>query len=381
MFTSASNTATSQISVTSMVLRDIDKDITIKASFSPIGVGQAGTEGDLIKIDVVGVAAVGAISGNSVSSTGAMESLGVRVFKSYPAVFLDSLSTSGLVDGNLMKFKIGANSGNGVSLSKLTFVVKPTSSIVNVTNVNLFAYSDPGYTQPIPGFVTGQVSTRNISPVNNMVAITPSNGTLVIPAGAIYYFKLVGTVAGVSSGAGVVTTLLGDNTYPAPGSATMRTYDAVALSNNFVWSPNTTGLSSTSSSDWTNGYTVPGLPSTGLTSSRFATATSGSSQMASVIGAFMGDEKAAPAQAAATSSFGYNWARNLELGSRYTADVKALQTALTKEGVFSGEVTGGFYNQTYLAVKAFQAKYGIEASGFVGPETRAKLNSLYVGGI
>ncbi len=72
-----------------------------------------------------------------------------------------------------------------------------------------------------------------------------------------------------------------------------------------------------------------------------------------------------------------NCLSNLEIGSGYTNDVTALQTALTKEGVYSGEVTGGFYSQTYLGVKAFQTKYGIETTGFVWPTTRAKLNGLY----
>lgn len=96
------------------------------------------------------------------------------------------------------------------------------------------------------------------------------------------------------------------------------------------------------------------------------------SQLASVIGAFAQAPRSAPAPV-----WAYTWARNLEVNSPYTADVSALQTALTKEGVYEGDVTGGFYTQTYLAVKKFQAKYGIESTGFVGPSTRAKLNELY----
>lgn len=80
---------------------------------------------------------------------------------------------------------------------------------------------------------------------------------------------------------------------------------------------------------------------------------------------------------APTTSFTYEWTRDLKVGSPYTADVKALQTALTREGVYTGEITGEFYNKTSTAVKAFQRKYGIEATGFVGLETRAKLNALY----
>lgn len=81
------------------------------------------------------------------------------------------------------------------------------------------------------------------------------------------------------------------------------------------------------------------------------------------------------------SSFSYTWNNNLQIGSPYTNDVRALQTALTLEKVYAGEITGGFYDQTFIAVKKFQQKYGIEngvnGAGFVGPMTRAKLNALY----
>lgn len=77
------------------------------------------------------------------------------------------------------------------------------------------------------------------------------------------------------------------------------------------------------------------------------------------------------------SSFNYTWNQDLQIGSPYLADVTALQIALTHEGFFSGTVTGGFYNETFAGVQAFQAKYGINATGYVGPITRAKLNALY----
>lgn len=99
-----------------------------------------------------------------------------------------------------------------------------------------------------------------------------------------------------------------------------------------------------------------------------------SSQLAGVIGAFAKTSSPTPAP---TPKLEYEWTRNLEVGSSYADDVSALQMALTKEGIYTGEVTGGFYAQTYLAVKAFQTKYGIESTGFVGPTTRAKLNELY----
>jgi hypothetical protein len=83
------------------------------------------------------------------------------------------------------------------------------------------------------------------------------------------------------------------------------------------------------------------------------------------------------AAAPATTDFSYMWTRDLQVGSPYVADVSALQMALAREGVYSGDVTGGFFSQTFTAVQAFQVKYGIAVTGFVGPDTRAKLNALY----
>jgi hypothetical protein len=103
---------------------------------------------------------------------------------------------------------------------------------------------------------------------------------------------------------------------------------------------------------------------------------SGTSQTASVLNAvtqLAQNTSASPAQA----SFSYVWNNDLQIGSLYSDDVTALQTALMNEGVYAGEITGGFYNQTYWAVQAFQEKYGINPTGYVGQITRTKLNTLY----
>ncbi len=66
--------------------------------------------------------------------------------------------------------------------------------------------------------------------------------------------------------------------------------------------------------------------------------------------------------------------------------VRALQTALEKEGLFKESTTGYFGPITFQAVKLFQEKYQGEilapwgfkkGTGFVGPTTKAKLNELY----
>lgn len=71
-----------------------------------------------------------------------------------------------------------------------------------------------------------------------------------------------------------------------------------------------------------------------------------------------------------------NFTKNLWYGMRNNQDVQALQTVLTQQGIYSGPVTGNFFTQTLTAVKKFQAQNGITATGYVGPTTRAKINSL-----
>ncbi len=103
-------------------------------------------------------------------------------------------------------------------------------------------------------------------------------------------------------------------------------------------------------------------------------------QTAGVLGAYqhlMNGTSASTSVDSAPSDFHYVWNQNLKIGSSNATDISALQTALTRAGVFSGEITGGFYSKTFAAVQQFQRNNGIEATGFVGSQTRAKLNSLY----
>lgn len=62
-------------------------------------------------------------------------------------------------------------------------------------------------------------------------------------------------------------------------------------------------------------------------------------------------------------------------------EVTTLQQVLkTDSSIYpEGLVTGYFGSLTEAAVKKFQAKYGLDQVGIVGPATRAKLNALYCG--
>lgn len=65
--------------------------------------------------------------------------------------------------------------------------------------------------------------------------------------------------------------------------------------------------------------------------------------------------------------------RNLAFGLRNDQDVIALQKILAAEKLYTGPITGNFFQLTLQAVKKFQKKYRISRTGFVGPLTRKKL--------
>jgi len=81
----------------------------------------------------------------------------------------------------------------------------------------------------------------------------------------------------------------------------------------------------------------------------------------------------------------HDFNRNLKYGNA-GEEVRALQTALQKEGFYKRTITGDFDEYTASAVVGFQEKYkedvlvpwGLEhGTDYVGPTTRAKLNKLY----
>jgi hypothetical protein len=73
------------------------------------------------------------------------------------------------------------------------------------------------------------------------------------------------------------------------------------------------------------------------------------------------------------ASTGFQFSRNLSVGMSGD-DITELQNRLTSEGVYNGPITGYFGPLTMAGVKAYQAKYGIDQAGRVGPITLAKLN-------
>ncbi len=281
-FTGSNTIATSTLNSALSLTKDTDVLITIKADLANIGSSETGTQGRLVKIDVTNAEASGVASGNTLQVGGVTAGVnGVRVFKSFPTVAQDSMSSTGVADGKLMRFKITADSKGPVGLSNLNISIATSSFVAGggVTNVKVMVYSDSSYSLPVSGTygaATGQFGSTFTAPTVSAPTndFTATTNPLQIPAGTTYYFQVEATVASTQTGTSVTTTLNGDAAYLVNGSTgpyfvSTTTSGALADTNNdFVWSGNATTTAVFSSNDWANGYGILGLPSGGFSQTR-----------------------------------------------------------------------------------------------------------------
>jgi hypothetical protein len=279
-------TATSTLSSTVTLTKDTDKTLTITADLADIGTSQSGSEGALIKINAN--SAEGNASSGLVQSPASAGVAGVRVLNSFPTVALDTVSTTGVAEGTLMRFKVTANAAGSIGLHKFTFVMSTTT--LKVSQVSLKAYTDASYSSPVSDSIgdgSGQINTTLATSTSECLATydTPAlsncrfasgattyqfrtaTNALQVPAGTTRYFELRGSVTGSIAGASVITTLSADASF---ATSTALSLSAIGGTNSkFVWSPNATSTQAiTNDTDWTTGYTLPGLPASGLTQTR-----------------------------------------------------------------------------------------------------------------
>ena len=271
--------ATSSLTTTVSLPKDTDVLLTIKADFASVGTSQSGTEGKLVKVDPLNAEATGQSSGSTLdtSAPSGTDVAGVRVFKSYPTVTLDTLSGTGVSDGRLMDFRVTASSAGPVGIDQIKFSVSTTTA--TVTNLALYAYTDAGYSSPISGVVNGQIdATKTVIPTGSAIIFVPST-PVQVPSGSTLYFQLRASVSGVQSGSSVVATLLGDSSYssvaagtPTGSTAGYFVNSATALvgtsTNSFIWSGNATSTAGVSDVDWSNGFGLPGFSSSGMIQTR-----------------------------------------------------------------------------------------------------------------
>lgn len=280
--------ATSTLSSPVSLAVNTDVRLTIKADVNAIGVGQSGNPGQPVIINAVSAEGSGQSSGTTlIVGNITPGTAGVRTQHSFPTVVSDTLAATGLADGNLMRFKVTANSAGDVSLYQLAFNLATSGFATGggVTNLKLNVYTDSSYSSLVQtniGAATGQFGgtngTSTVGLINApLVEFQTTTNALPIPAGATRYFNLTGTVSSLgTSGTSVTTTLLGDAAYVASAhfnastdfvSSTTGAY--ADTNNNFIWSGNSTTTPAISNdTDWVNGFSILGLPSGGLSFTR-----------------------------------------------------------------------------------------------------------------
>lgn len=78
--------------------------------------------------------------------------------------------------------------------------------------------------------------------------------------------------------------------------------------------------------------------------------------------------------------YSYSLTLSVQFGSNmgygaHTDSVRLLQKFLQSRDLYEGPITGNFLDATEDAVKQFQAKEGIETTGYFGPQSRAAANA------
>lgn len=282
-FLGGATVATSTLTTPLLLPKNTDKVITVKADYANIGTGEPVTfSGHLVAVDFKNAEGVGAQSGTTIFPSGSTASSGSRIFKSVPTVALDTLSSTGVGDGRLMRFKVTADAAGPVGITN--FAINLATTTVSLTNVSIFGYEDSGYSNPISGVSTsGNLQSTDdctsgcTSSPNLAIGVTTSGGTataIQIPAGGTRYFEVKASVAGNATGASVVTKLLGNSSFPSTSAGVSANPLLAAGSGSFtattdmIWSPNSTTTAVRADQDWTNGFGVMGLPSGGLINTR-----------------------------------------------------------------------------------------------------------------
>ncbi len=269
--------------------KDQDVTLTLMADMAPIGPSQPGIQGAHVRVDYAGAGgnhtsteATGQASGQTITSSTTSNTAtdGVRVFRSFPTVAKQPVPSTSIVAGtmDLYRFSVSADAAGNVKLNKVTVNIATSTGTASqgtttVTNLRVYAYTDSGYTSPVSGFTNGQVASTIANPVNGDNNVVFSS-VLTIPAGSTYYFRVVGDVttqAGSSGYSGSITTKLsGDAAFPTCGATTATNKNMCTFSeadgdanDDFIWSADFDGTTTTASDDWTNGYGLPGLPADG----------------------------------------------------------------------------------------------------------------------
>lgn len=298
------------------------KSMLVKGDIAAISgtVGPLTASGDLLIMNYDGNAngisngnyGRGVSSGQNITpSSSDVTPAGVRIMKAYPTFAKLDLSTSQLIlqtksGATLYKFKVTANAGD-VYAYKWTFYIGSSSVMATTSAYGVYAFTDSGFSVADTAYSTDglvnygnaiSASTTDITQTINCwgkgcrplyVEVYPykSTGftTYKIPSGETRWFELRANVSNVESTASfteyITVQLEGDVAYPTvlPGGGVTGILTGTAgqvdtdTNNDFIWSPNSTTTSCTRFDiDFTNGYSIVGLPTTNMLSETLTSA-------------------------------------------------------------------------------------------------------------
>ncbi len=286
-FTGSATVATSTLTSPVTLTKNVDKAITVKADYAGVGTDQPVTfSGHLVAVDELNGEGVGAQSGTTIYPSGSTASNGTRLFKSVPVIALDTLSTTGIADGRLMRFKVTADVAGPVGITQFGLNLATSSFAAGggLTNVTIYGFEDSSYSTPISGVsADGNLQATNdcasgcsaAQQAAIVVGVTTSGGTATVvqvPAGVTRYFEVRASAAGVQTGTSATSKLLGNSSFATfvPAAATTNPMATATNSvlTDLVWSPNSTTTAVRADLDWANGFGVSGLPAGGLLNTR-----------------------------------------------------------------------------------------------------------------
>lgn len=205
------------------------------------------------------ITAVGPDGSTSCSVT--ITELEVGNYKTEPTIAQLPVPTNTLYDGtnvNLYRFSVTAAETGELSIGKITFGAAVNGVLLD--DIRLYAYTDSNFSNPVSGYINGQLAD-NLS-VNSSEISAYISSPILIPKGQTIYFILEGDVSNVDLGNAITLFIKGDYTLTE-----LETFSSIDSSNHnsFIWSPNTNGISTKTDKDWTNGYNVSGLDSMPVT--------------------------------------------------------------------------------------------------------------------
>lgn len=287
------------------VAQGASKTMTIKGTIAGVSAvtGPLTASGDLLIVAYDGNAnglangnyGVGVAGGTNIAGTSSdVTPSGVRIMRAYPTFARLSMPSTTLQNSSgytLYRFSVYANN-NDIALGKLTFTVSSSSVSATTSAYGLYAYTDSGFSNPdttfsSDGLINANKYTNGLG-VNadtssdaqrpNVLDIYPDKAsattTYKVPSGTTRYFALKATVGNLRTTTGsesFTVQLDGDAAFPTNAATLMLIAGTSAgtagvdndTNDDLIWSPiSTTSSESINDLDWTNGYLVPGLPTT-----------------------------------------------------------------------------------------------------------------------